>query len=101
MKVKVKELMTDDAIKYGSFFGCIDTLKGYLEEEIVGSDGSDGTEYALYFNYKGSPYMIEIVRYKLAGFTDLWELYESNPDIEVTLTPVKKVTKTIEVWEEV
>jgi len=95
MKCKIDNLITDDGRKYNSFYCCEDTIKGWRDEWIESSDG-DGQTYCVIIDYQGCFYMLRVIRYQMAGFTDLSEKWESNKNTTVELIPVEKreITKT-------
>ena len=108
MKLKLYNLLNEEGIKCVksgglcgySYISPEECLTGFIEEEFNYSN-DDENYYLVVFEHKGKFYRTEYARYELAGFTSWGEILYGNNDIMIEVDEVKKVTKTIEEWEEI
>ncbi len=106
MKKKLYNLLNEEGKKYidetrtNPYLCAEEHLEGFIEEEFSHSD-SDENYYNVVFEHKGKFYSTEYAHYELACFTSWGEEMSSNRNVMIEIDEVKKVTKTIEVWEAV
>ena len=108
MKLKLYNLLNEEGIKCfesGGLCGYAyispeECLKGFIEEDFDYSN-DDENYYLVVFEHKGKFYRTEYARYELACFTSWGEELGGNINFKIEVDEVKKVTKTIEEWEEI